>query len=161
MLYGELNIFDVLLFHCQIIGIKPPVIMKWWQRPSRTQWSRPLCPLLTSKLAETKKQKNSVGCYGWPKGQHLLNIFQNCLRNSSSYFVVLFWFGCSCSVVSPRQSSTTETQVMLQYIICEEAPRALRFEPCGHLVACMQCAPKLTMCPICRQVITRADRTYV
>ncbi|GAV04002.1 hypothetical protein RvY_14350 [Ramazzottius varieornatus] len=55
----------------------------------------------------------------------------------------------------------TETQQQPECVICEDAPRAMRFEPCGHLVTCVHCAPKVTACPICRETITRADRTYV
>ena len=44
-------------------------------------------------------------------------------------------------------------------MICMDAPRAVRFRPCGHAVACADCAAMLrtgvaiARCPYCREVI--------
>eukprot|EP00929_Paragymnodinium_shiwhaense_P057856 TRINITY_DN28977_c0_g1_i1.p1 TRINITY_DN28977_c0_g1~~TRINITY_DN28977_c0_g1_i1.p1 ORF type:complete len:382 (+),score=92.73 TRINITY_DN28977_c0_g1_i1:87-1232(+) len=35
-------------------------------------------------------------------------------------------------------------------IICQEVAKTILFMPCRHLVACDQCAPQLSQCPICR-----------
>jgi serine/threonine protein kinase len=45
-------------------------------------------------------------------------------------------------------------------IICEEAPRFVRFEPCGHNVVCVGCLDRIqkergqTQCIVCKQVFT-------
>lgn len=33
--------------------------------------------------------------------------------------------------------------------------------PCGHLVACVDCAPSLKDCPVCRQQIKATIRTFL
>ncbi|VDI62401.1 Hypothetical predicted protein [Mytilus galloprovincialis] len=37
--------------------------------------------------------------------------------------------------------------------ICLDEPIAIVFLPCGHLAACVTCAPALRRCPICRTFI--------
>ena len=35
------------------------------------------------------------------------------------------------------------------------------FLPCGHLICCVQCAPALKDCPLCRQPIHGTVKTYM
>eukprot|EP01089_Gocevia_fonbrunei_P004978 TRINITY_DN15097_c0_g1_i1.p1 TRINITY_DN15097_c0_g1~~TRINITY_DN15097_c0_g1_i1.p1 ORF type:complete len:154 (-),score=29.19 TRINITY_DN15097_c0_g1_i1:35-496(-) len=44
-------------------------------------------------------------------------------------------------------------------MICMDAEKQIVFSPCGHLVACVECAQQLKSCPMCRKDI--ADRVRV
>ncbi|XP_064627092.1 baculoviral IAP repeat-containing protein 3-like isoform X2 [Lineus longissimus] len=45
--------------------------------------------------------------------------------------------------------------------ICMDNEVSMVFIPCGHLVACADCAPSLSQCPICRRAITGTIRTFL
>ena len=45
--------------------------------------------------------------------------------------------------------------------ICMEHEANTVILPCGHLLACGQCALQLTSCPACRQVIKGTVNTYL
>ncbi|XP_014670102.1 PREDICTED: inhibitor of apoptosis protein-like [Priapulus caudatus] len=45
--------------------------------------------------------------------------------------------------------------------ICMDSEVSITFLPCGHLIACVQCAPALTACPMCRKPIRTCVRTYL
>ncbi|NWZ26538.1 BIR7B protein, partial [Asarcornis scutulata] len=45
--------------------------------------------------------------------------------------------------------------------VCMERNVSVVFVPCGHLVACRECALNLRLCPICRAVIRQSVRTFM
>lgn len=45
--------------------------------------------------------------------------------------------------------------------VCMDAEVGVVFLPCGHLVTCVQCAPGVTMCPLCRSQIKGFVRTFL
>jgi hypothetical protein len=45
--------------------------------------------------------------------------------------------------------------------ICFMEKRAVVFLPCGHLVACVKCAPSLSTCAVCRQPFTATVRAFL
>lgn len=45
--------------------------------------------------------------------------------------------------------------------ICMDAEVGAVLLPCGHLVACVDCAPSLKDCPVCRQPIKATIRTFL
>lgn len=45
--------------------------------------------------------------------------------------------------------------------ICMDDEVGVVFLPCGHLVTCVQCAPGVTMCPLCRSSIKGFVRTFL
>ncbi|XP_013795608.2 baculoviral IAP repeat-containing protein 7 isoform X3 [Apteryx mantelli] len=45
--------------------------------------------------------------------------------------------------------------------VCMDRDVSVVFVPCGHLVACAECAPNLRLCPICRAVIRGSVRTFM
>ncbi|XP_053661169.1 death-associated inhibitor of apoptosis 2-like [Anopheles marshallii] len=45
--------------------------------------------------------------------------------------------------------------------ICLTREVGVVFCPCGHLVSCVQCAPAIYNCPVCRALITGRIRTYL
>ncbi|XP_065346340.1 baculoviral IAP repeat-containing protein 7-like [Cloeon dipterum] len=44
--------------------------------------------------------------------------------------------------------------------VCQDNIVGIVFVPCGHLVTCVQCAPNLSLCPVCRKEIQTSLRTY-
>ncbi|XP_069680761.1 baculoviral IAP repeat-containing protein 7-B isoform X2 [Periplaneta americana] len=45
--------------------------------------------------------------------------------------------------------------------ICFTEERGVLFLPCGHLVACVKCAPSLSICAVCRQPFTGTVRAFL
>lgn len=45
--------------------------------------------------------------------------------------------------------------------ICFVEERGVVFLPCGHLVACVRCAPSLSTCAVCRQPLTGTVRAFL
>lgn len=45
--------------------------------------------------------------------------------------------------------------------ICMDAEVGAVLLPCGHFVACVDCAPSLQDCPVCRQQIKATIRTFL
>ena len=45
--------------------------------------------------------------------------------------------------------------------ICMDKEIGVVFLPCGHLICCVQCAPALKDCPLCRQPIHGTVKTYM
>ncbi|KDR19613.1 death-associated inhibitor of apoptosis 1-like [Zootermopsis nevadensis] len=45
--------------------------------------------------------------------------------------------------------------------ICYVEERGVLFLPCGHLVACVKCAPSLSTCAVCRQPFTGTVRAFL
>ncbi|XP_008552293.3 baculoviral IAP repeat-containing protein 7-B-like [Microplitis demolitor] len=53
----------------------------------------------------------------------------------------------------------TEDQNRCKICLCEEL--GIVFLPCGHLVACAKCAPSLTRCAVCRELIVLVARAII
>lgn len=45
--------------------------------------------------------------------------------------------------------------------VCMDSDVNTVFLPCGHLVSCDRCAPKLRHCPVCRIYIRGTVRTFL
>lgn len=45
--------------------------------------------------------------------------------------------------------------------ICLDKPKSVLFLPCQHLVSCVNCAPIVEHCPVCRTPIQRSIRAYL
>ena len=45
--------------------------------------------------------------------------------------------------------------------ICMDNEVGVVFLPCGHLISCVNCAPSLKDCPVCRQSIHGTVKTYM
>jgi len=45
--------------------------------------------------------------------------------------------------------------------VCMDKDVNTVFLPCGHLVSCDQCSPKLRDCPVCRTYIRGTVRTFL
>ena len=45
--------------------------------------------------------------------------------------------------------------------ICLDEKVCITFVPCGHLVTCQTCSPKLRKCPLCRTFIRRTIKTTI
>ena len=45
--------------------------------------------------------------------------------------------------------------------ICMSNQVGVVFLPCGHLISCVNCSPKVKDCPFCRQFIKGKVKTYM
>ena len=54
-----------------------------------------------------------------------------------------------------------ENQRMKEDCICKICwSNQVVFVPCGHLISCVNCSPKLKDCPFCRQFIKGKIKTF-
>ncbi|NXQ14083.1 BIR7B protein, partial [Peucedramus taeniatus] len=71
----------------------------------------------------------------------------------------------STTLLAPSQLSTEEQLRRLQEErmckVCMDKDVSVVFVPCGHLVACEECALNLRQCPICRAVIQGSVRAFM
>ncbi|NXX34431.1 BIR7B protein, partial [Nicator chloris] len=71
----------------------------------------------------------------------------------------------STTLLAPSQLSTEEQLRRLQEErmckVCMDKDVSVVFVPCGHLVACEECALNLRLCPICRAVIRGSVRAFM
>ena len=44
--------------------------------------------------------------------------------------------------------------------ICYNGELGVVFLPCGHMVACVRCAPGMTTCAVCREPVTMTVRAF-
>ncbi|NXL79490.1 BIR7B protein, partial [Leptocoma aspasia] len=69
------------------------------------------------------------------------------------------------TTILPSQLSTEEQLRRLQEQrmckVCMDKDVSVVFVPCGHLVACEECALNLRLCPICRAVIQGSVRAFM
>lgn len=45
--------------------------------------------------------------------------------------------------------------------ICYSEELGVVFIPCGHMVACVKCAPGMTVCAVCRKPVTMNVRAFL
>jgi hypothetical protein len=45
-------------------------------------------------------------------------------------------------------------------VVCMDVPRQVVFVPCGHLITCKICSPKMKDCPMCRSPISSAVNVF-
>jgi hypothetical protein len=63
--------------------------------------------------------------------------------------------------VSRVSEDADPTSVALECVICASKPRAFMFQPCGHFLACQQCAARVKDCPACRAPIASLQQVYM
>lgn len=84
----------------------------------------------------------------------------SCDNTNSLGFCFFFFFG-----KDEPQLSTEEQLRRLQEErmckVCMDKDVSVVFVPCGHLVACGECALNLRLCPICRAVIQGSVRAFM
>lgn len=54
----------------------------------------------------------------------------------------------------PTSTVTESSLEGIECIVCCESPPNVRFEPCGHIIACVDCARRMKKCLECHLVIT-------
>jgi len=66
-------------------------------------------------------------------------------------------------LVKRLQAMEARNEEIQNCLICFEHTRELAFDPCGHLVCCVQCAKNIRnqRCPICRKNIKRSLRVHI
>ncbi|NXG26142.1 BIR7B protein, partial [Grallaria varia] len=87
------------------------------------------------------------------------------LQSKGREFVSSVQTTFSTTLLAPSQLSTEEQLRRLQEErmckVCLDRDVSVVFVPCGHLVACGECALNLRLCPICRAVIQGSVRTFM
>ena len=73
-------------------------------------------------------------------------------------FYVLSKSYSNCRSVGTQTDMQEESE---QCIICFDNAIAITLVPCGHYLACEDCAQQLHECPVCRSAIARRQRTYM
>ncbi|KGM00048.1 Baculoviral IAP repeat-containing protein 7-B [Charadrius vociferus] len=77
-----------------------------------------------------------------------------------SPFGLFFFFGKDESRMSTEEQ-LRRLQEERMCKVCMDRDVSVVFVPCGHLVACGECALNLRLCPICRAVIRGSVRTFM
>lgn len=60
-----------------------------------------------------------------------------------------------------NESATGPTSDRHMCKICYDKEMGVVFLPCGHMMACPECALSVTTCPLCRKTIENAVRAYI
>lgn len=88
-------------------------------------------------------------CQDWPSGA--VTILTLC---------VFSFFGEEAAPLSTEEQ-LRRLQEERTCKVCMDRAVSVVFVPCGHLVACGECALNLRLCPICRAVIRESVRTFM
>ncbi|NXR27806.1 BIR7B protein, partial [Cinclus mexicanus] len=75
-------------------------------------------------------------------------------------FSFFFFFGKDGSQLSTEEQ-LRRLQEERMCKVCMDKDVSVVFVPCGHLVACAECALNLRLCPICRAVIQGSVRAFM
>ncbi|KFQ70292.1 Baculoviral IAP repeat-containing protein 7-B [Phaethon lepturus] len=81
-------------------------------------------------------------------------------REFISIWAFFFFFGKDESRMSTEEQ-LRRLQEERMCKVCMDRDVSVVFVPCGHLVACGECALNLRLCPICRAVIRGSVRTFM
>ncbi|KFW88514.1 Baculoviral IAP repeat-containing protein 7-B [Phalacrocorax carbo] len=85
------------------------------------------------------------------------------LQSRGREFVSSVQDSFSSTLVSPMNAEEQLRRLQEEKMckVCMDRDVSVVFVPCGHLVACRQCARNLRLCPICRAVIRGSVRTFM
>lgn len=64
-------------------------------------------------------------------------------------------FRCKSVVHSFNKVPQGRESEEVQCIVCSDEPASVKFEPCGHVIACKDCATRMKKCLKCKNVIER------
>jgi len=64
-------------------------------------------------------------------------------------------FLCKSAVQSFNKIRQEREDDESQCIVCSDEPASVKFEPCGHMIACKDCAARMKKCLKCKSTITR------
>ncbi|NXF32018.1 BIR7B protein, partial [Nyctibius bracteatus] len=79
----------------------------------------------------------------------------------SSFGLFLFFFFGKDETQMSTEEQLRRLQEERMCKVCMDRDVSVVFVPCGHLVACGECALNLRLCPICRAVIQGSVRTFM
>ncbi len=66
----------------------------------------------------------------------------------------------SATEMLPRTAEESVEAVKTECVVCLSAEPVMALMPCGHRCACADCAPSLSLCPICRSPVQEAKRIF-
>ncbi|NXO02953.1 BIR7B protein, partial [Rhinopomastus cyanomelas] len=107
----------------------------------------------------------SIGDDPWMEHASLFPDCEFLLQSRGREFVSSIQESFSNTQLSQSRMSTEEQLRRLQQErmckVCMDRDVSVVFVPCGHLVACGECAINLRLCPICRAIIRESVRTFM
>ena len=77
---------------------------------------------------------------------------------------VIFYCSPAPSTSTTEPTTKSEEKVIDDARVCQicfQEERGVLFLPCGHLVACVKCAPSLSTCAVCRQPFSGTVRAFL
>ncbi|NXV40950.1 BIR7B protein, partial [Uria aalge] len=86
------------------------------------------------------------------------------LRSRGREFISIwafFFFFCKDESRMSTEEQLRRLQEERMCKVCMDRDVSVVFVPCGHLVACGECALNLRLCPVCRAVIQGSVRTFM
>jgi len=86
---------------------------------------------------------------------------QNCLPMLLLKLVMLVMNECLVRCVQDINESMVKCRDSMRCQICADADVDTAFVPCGHVVCCGSCAPRLDLCPLCKLVITHRLKVFL
>ncbi|NXA03603.1 BIR7B protein, partial [Sapayoa aenigma] len=104
-----------------------------------------------AKWYPEKLQCDFLSCQDWHSGA---------LTILTVWAFFSFFFGKDESRLSTEEQLRRLQQERMCKV-CLDRDVSVVFVPCGHLVACGECARSLRLCPICRAVIQGSVRTFM
>lgn len=68
---------------------------------------------------------------------------------------------CLFTEIRSLQEENTQLKEQVMCKICMDKNVSIAFLPCGHLACCIDCAPAMRKCPMCRVYIKGTVKTYL
>ena len=80
----------------------------------------------------------------------------------TAFHIILFTY--NVFFISDISSLVEENRSLREQMLCKicmDNDANIVFLPCGHLVACAECAPHLRKCAICRKLVKGTVRAFM
>ncbi|NWI67216.1 BIR7B protein, partial [Todus mexicanus] len=98
------------------------------------------------------------------RGREYVSRVQESFSNTLLSLVIWAFFSSFFGKDESRMSTEEQLRRLQEERMCKvcmDSDVSVVFVPCGHLVACGECALNLRLCPICRAVIQGSVRTFM
>ncbi|NXG66407.1 BIR7B protein, partial [Hemiprocne comata] len=95
------------------------------------------------------------------RGREFVSSVQDSFSSTTLSPVTFFFFSGKDESLMSTEEQLRRLQEERMCKVCMDRDVSVVFVPCGHLVACGECALNLRLCPICRAVIRGSVRTFM